>query len=193
MPGDPESSITLLNRAQAGDDLALNDLLARYIPRLRRWASGRLPKGVASMLDTGDLVQEAVVNAMKRLNVFEVRTEGALQAYLRQAVHNRIIDLYRRSARRPGRSELSDEQKSNDLSPLDAAIGAETMERYERALATLREEERQGVVLRVEFGLSWEEIATQLQKPTPAAARMMVKRAIERLADAMAPTDVNTQ
>jgi len=34
-----ESSVELLTRAQSGDDAALNSLLARYLPRLTRWAS----------------------------------------------------------------------------------------------------------------------------------------------------------
>ena len=50
---DPERSVDLLRMAQAGDEQARDDLLARYLPRLERWASRRLPLGVRSMLDTG--------------------------------------------------------------------------------------------------------------------------------------------
>jgi RNA polymerase sigma factor (sigma-70 family) len=184
--GDPESSLNLLLRAQSGGQAALNDLLARYLPRLERWASGRLPMGVRTMLETGDLVQDAVVNALRHLSTLEIRTEGALQAYLRQAVNNRIIDLFRRSARRPARTPLPDGLLARGTSPLDAAIGVEAMEQYERALAALREEDRQAIVLRVEFGLDYDEVARQLEKPTAAAARMAVKRAIARVAEAMA-------
>ena len=70
-------------------------------------------------------------------------------------------------------------------SPEEAAIGAEALERYERALASLKKEERHAIVLRVELGLDYEEIATQLGKPTADAARMAVTRAIVRLADKM--------
>jgi RNA polymerase sigma-70 factor (ECF subfamily) len=180
-----DSSVDLLLKAQAGDDEALNGLLARYLPRLQRWASGRLPTGVRTMLDTGDLVQDAIINALRHLNTLEVRTEGALQAYLRRAVNNRIIDLYRRAARRPAREEIPEDAEARGTSPLEAAIGAEALERYERALTCLRDEERQAIVLRVELGLDYDEMAVQLGKPSAAAARMAVTRAIARLAEEM--------
>jgi RNA polymerase sigma factor (sigma-70 family) len=181
-----DSSVDLLLKAQSGDENALNRLLARYLPRLERWASGRLPSGVRTMLDTGDLVQDAVINALRHLDTFEIRTEGALLAYLRRAVNNRITDLYRRAAtRRQVRGEMPEEIVAPGISPLVAAIGAETLEHYERALATLSDPERQAIVLRVELGLSYEEIAAQLPKPSADAARMAVTRAITRLAAEM--------
>jgi RNA polymerase sigma factor (sigma-70 family) len=184
-----DSSVDLLLKAQSGNEDALNRLLARYLPRLERWASGRLPSGVRTMLDTGDLVQDAVINALRHLNTFEIRTEGALLAYLRRAVNNRITDLYRRAAkRRQVRGEMPEEPEeiaAGGPSPLVAAIGAEALEHYERALATLNEGERQAIVLRVELGLSYEEMAAQLPKPSADAARMAFTRAIARLAAEM--------
>jgi len=75
VPGD--SSVDLLMKAQAGDGDALDQLLARYLPRLRRWASGRLPSSPRTMMDTGDLVQDAVISALRHLSTLEVRTDGA--------------------------------------------------------------------------------------------------------------------
>src|ERR1700730_9113739 len=96
-----DRSVDLLIKAQSGDDDALDRLLARYLPRLRKWASGRLPSSARTMMDTGDLVQDAVISAMRHLNRLEIRTDGALLVYLRKAVNNRIIDAYRRAGRRP--------------------------------------------------------------------------------------------
>src|SRR6266850_2456332 len=152
-----ESSVELLTRAQSGDDAALNSLLARYLPRLRRWASGRLPAGMRTMLDTNDLVQDAVINALRNLDTLEIRTEGTLQAYLRRAVNNRIIDLYRRAGRRPARQEMPEDAASPAASPLEAAIGAEAVESYERALAMLSAADQEAIVLRVEMGLDFDE------------------------------------
>jgi RNA polymerase sigma-70 factor (ECF subfamily) len=180
-----DSSIDLLVRAQGGDDDALNRLLARYLPRLQRWASGRLPGGARDLLDTGDLVQEAVVRALRHLDTLEIRSEGALQAYLRQVVNNRIIDLYRQSGRRPVRDELSTDVEARTASPLEVAIGSEALDRYEAALIRLSEAERQAIVLRVEMGYDYTELAAELKKPTPAAARMAVTRALARLAQEM--------
>jgi RNA polymerase sigma factor (sigma-70 family) len=182
-----DSSVELLRKAQSGDGEALNGLLIRYLPRLKRWASGRLPAGMRTMLDTNDLVQDAIINSLRNLDSLEIRTEGTLQAYLRRAVNNRIIDLYRRAARRPTREELPDDAESLATSPLEAAIGAEALESYERALAALSDGDREAIVLRVELGFDFEEIATQLGKPSADAARMAVSRAITRLADEMRP------
>jgi RNA polymerase sigma-70 factor (ECF subfamily) len=137
------------------------------------------------MLDTGDLVQDAVINSLRHLNTLEIRTEGALQAYLRRAVNNRITDLYRRAGRRQTRGEMPEEIVAAGTSPLEAAIGAEALENYERALASLNDAERQAIVLRVELGLNFEEMAAQLGKPSADAARMAVTRAITRLAAEM--------
>src|SRR6185436_18319376 len=93
-----DSTFELVERAKSGDDDALNQLFARYLPPLRRWASGRLPQWTRDLMDTDDLVQETVVRAVKRIDRFESRHEGALQAYLRQAVVNRIRDEVRRSS-----------------------------------------------------------------------------------------------
>lgn len=177
--------MNLLRRAQEGDEEALNALLERYIPRLERWASPRLPTSLKTMLATGDVVQEAIINALRNLKNLEIRSDGAFQAYLRQAVNNRIIDLLRRKGRRPSRVELSDGVIAEDTSPLDAAIGSEATERYERALAQLTDDERHLVVLRVEFALDFAEIAKQLGKPSADAARMAFKRALTKLADLM--------
>jgi RNA polymerase sigma-70 factor (ECF subfamily) len=185
LPGD--ASVDLLIKAQAGDDEALNRLLARYLPRLLRWASGRLPASGRSMIDTGDLVQDAIISALRHLNAIEIRTDGALHAYLRQAVNNRIIDAYRRAGRRPGREELPEDAVGADASPLEVAIGAEALERYETALARLSEDDRRAIVLRVEFGYDYTELAAELGKPSVDAARMAVTRALARLAQEMAP------
>ncbi len=180
-----ESSVDLLLRARAGDDAALDTLLARYLPRLRRWASGRLPWGARTMVDTGDVVQDAVMAALKHLNTVELRGSGSIQAYLRQAVNNRLTDLYRRSARRPRREDLPEHAAATSTSPLEAAIGSEALRRYEEALSRLKEEDRQAVVLRIELGCDYTEIADELGKPSLPAARVAVSRALARLAAEM--------
>jgi RNA polymerase sigma factor (sigma-70 family) len=182
---NPGSSVDLLIKAQAGDAEALNGLLSRYLPRLRRWASGRLPGGLRSMLDTGDLVQDAMINALRNLSALEIRTDASLLIYLRRAVQNRIIDLYRRSGRRPGREELSDDIAGHGPSPLALAISAETVEWYERALANLTDEEQDVIFMSLELGFGPKEIAEHLGKPSADAARMAVNRAVDRLAAEM--------
>ncbi len=65
------------------------------------------------------------------------------------------------------------------------SIGRQTLERYERALSRLKPAERETVIARVELGLSFKEIATELGKPSPDAVRMAVNRSLLRLAQEM--------
>ncbi len=183
------SSQTLLARAQAGDRTALDSLIARYLPRLQRWATGRLPRWARDVAETQDLVQETLFQTFQKITTFEPRGDGALYAYLRQAILNRIRDELRRAKRRPLRNELDSQARDAGRSPLEDAIGREALERYERALATLRAEEREAVVAKIELGYTNREIADLLGKPTANAARMAVERAIVRLATAMGEPD----
>jgi RNA polymerase sigma-70 factor, ECF subfamily len=180
---DSEASVELLARVRNGDREALERLLRRYVPALRRWASGRLPRWARDIAETEDLVQDAVIKSVRRLGEFEVRHDGALQAYLRQAVLNRIRDECRRVANRPHVDALHDGVPDRGLSPLEAAIGHEGVARYEAALRGLRDEDREAVVGRVEMGYSYQELAVMLGKRTPDAARVAVSRALVKLAE----------
>jgi RNA polymerase sigma-70 factor (ECF subfamily) len=181
--GSWESTLSLLTRARAGDDEALNDLFGRYLPVLRRWASGRLPRWARDVSDTHDLVQETLLHTFRKIDAFDHRGEGALQAYLRQAVMNRIRDELRRADRRPAALALDSGRPDPGLSPLEAAIGAEVVERYEAALDRLSADDRELIVARVEFGMTYAELAQATGKPSSDAARMAIGRALIRLAE----------
>jgi RNA polymerase sigma-70 factor (ECF subfamily) len=180
---DPTSD--LLDRARAGDEVALNDLFTRHIPRLRQWASGRLPRWARDIADTTDLIHDTVIVTIRHLDHFEHRGDGALQAYLRQAVINRIRNELRKLAARGAPATLDSGIADTATSPLDAAIASQALERYDAALERLKPEEREAVVSRLEFGLSYAELAEALGKPTANAARMTVVRALTRLAREM--------
>ena len=183
--GEAESTFHLIQRFRGGDSQALEQLFARHLPRLQRWAKGRLPQWARDMADTQDLVQETLLQTFNRMNVFEPTREGALQAYLRQAVMNRIRDEIRRVGRRPAHDELGGTEVDRARSPLEMAVGMEQLERYESALARLRPEERESIILRVELGYSYEELARMLGKPTSGAAHQATRRALLRLAKEM--------
>ena len=182
-----ESTFDLLARARQGDDRALEPLFARYLPRLRRWASGRLPRWARDAGDTQDLVQETLIAVFKQVDRFEPRREGAFQAYLRQAVMNRIRNAVRDRSRRPDGTSIDDALPSRDESPLERTIGTERLERYEAALARLRSIDREAIVARVEMGCSYQEMAAMLGLPSPNAARKAAQRALVRLAAELAP------
>jgi RNA polymerase sigma-70 factor (ECF subfamily) len=181
----PDVTSVLLARIRAGDQGALDDLCARYRPRLYRWATGRVPRGARGAIDTEDIVQDTLIKALRRLHDFEVRHEGALQAYLRQAILNRIRDEARRVAARSDPSTIDSQIAGADPSPIDEAVGRDYAERYEAALQRLRQDEREAIVLRVEFNYSYQEVAEAMNKPSADAARMAISRALLRLSAEM--------
>jgi RNA polymerase sigma-70 factor (ECF subfamily) len=180
-----DRTLDLLARAREGDRGALDQLFARHIPLLRRWASGRLPRWARDIADTPDLVQETVLQTFTHLDTFEPRGDGALQAYLRQAFVNRVRNELRRAATRPAPEGFDSDVPANDTSPFEAALFRETSEKYETGLAQLKPEEREAIVTRIEFGLSYAELAEALGKPSADAARMTVVRALVKLARSM--------
>jgi RNA polymerase sigma-70 factor (ECF subfamily) len=184
-PNGLESTAALLALVRSGDAAARERLVARYLPILRRWARGRLPAGARGLSDTDDLVQVTLLRALDHVDDFESRHEGAFLAYLRRILLNATRDEIRRAVRRPAGEDLSADLPDPAPSVLEQTIGREVLERYEAALVSLPEEPREAVILRVEFGYTYPEIAEALGKPSSNAARMMVARALVRLAEAL--------
>ena len=178
-----EPTIELVVRAREGDRMAVEALLQRSIPSLRRFAHGRLPAAARGSLDTGDLVQETVLHVLRRLDTFEPRHVGAMQAYLRQSVINRIRDEVRRIGRHPTPAELPEDLASELPSPLEEAVRAEAYERYRAVLVQLSPRDREMVVARIEAQWNLGEIAQRFNMRTVDGARMAVTRALRRLMD----------
>src|SRR5215510_7364530 len=180
-----EPTMELVVRARKGDRTATEALLERCLPQLQRWAHGRLPIAARGSLDTNDLVQDAALNLVKRLEIFEPRHVGAMQGYLRQSVINRIRDEVRKIGRHAPPTELPEDHPSDQTSPLESAIQTEAYDRYRVALARLEPKDRELIVARVEVQWTVAEIAQRFGMRTVDATRMAVSRAVRRLTDHM--------
>jgi RNA polymerase sigma-70 factor, ECF subfamily len=179
--GDVSSSLSLVLRARDGDDAAREELCARYLPRLRRWAHGRLPVAARDHLDTEDIVQDTLMQSVRRLDQFLPQHEHAFCAYVCETLRNRLRDAVRRAAARPSGAPMSSQEPTPEPSPLEQAVGHQTLARYEAALQRLRPSDRELVVARVELGLGYDEIADLTAKSSIASARVAVSRALVRL------------
>ena len=178
-----ETSLRLLARAQRGDAVALEALMGRYLTRLQRWAHGRLPAAARTMVDTDDLVQDTLLSTLRHLGSFAPRHDGALLAYLRQAVVNRIRNELRRHLPEVDGSVELDGLPSPLPSPLERAAGRQALEQYECALAKLDEQDRSAIIGRFEMGYSYQALARAMDRPSPEAARKLTERALRRLMD----------
>jgi RNA polymerase sigma factor (sigma-70 family) len=179
----------LIHRIRAGDDAAREELFGRMLPPLKRWARGRLPDRARALTETDDLVQASLVRALARVNDFNPGGPGAFLAYLHQILLNCIRDEIRRTTRRPAQESLS-ERESEALpeertAMLERTLGTRTIAAYDGALSRLSEGQQHAVILRVEFGFSFPEIAGILGRSSANAARMQVARAMVRLAEMM--------
>jgi RNA polymerase sigma factor (sigma-70 family) len=182
-----ESTTELIRRVREGDQKSLDRLVQRHLAPLRRFATGRLPRWARDLADTDDLVQDTLLRTLSRIDTFDMRGAGALHAYLRQAVMNRLKDELRRKRRVPPLVDVNEMELAGEGSPLEETIGREAAARYVAALARLEPEEREAIIGRVEMEYSYAELAEILGKPTADAARKAARRALLRLAEEMKP------
>jgi RNA polymerase sigma-70 factor (ECF subfamily) len=105
--------------------------------------------------------------------------------YLQRVLMNIIRDEYRRAQRLPDAEPLTEGLVDEERSAVEQTLGLEFLAAYDRALEQLTVTQREALVMRVEFGFRFPEIAKALGKPTPNAARMVVMRALVRVAELM--------
>jgi RNA polymerase sigma-70 factor, ECF subfamily len=181
-----ESTASLLVRVRKGSGSAREELAGRYLALLTRWAHGRIPRAARDLVDTEDIVQSTIMRALNNVHKFEARGEGAFLGYLRQILMNQILDEARRAKRRPKHVELDHTMgATNSPSPLEEAIGRDRLERYETSMAQLGDAQREAVVLRLEMGMRYRDIAEALDLSSAEAARALVGRGMVHLARLM--------
>ena len=181
-----ETTTDLMQAYHDGDLAARDQLFERCLKLLRSWAHGRLPSAGRGMADTDDLVQVSMLRAFNNLDRFEASRPGALLAYMRTILLNSIRDELRRSQRKPLGSTLEQSQLADPAAGvLERVIGQETLDQYEQALSKLTEKQRNAVILRLEFEMTYPEIAAELQVESSDSVRMLVVRGLTELVRTM--------
>jgi RNA polymerase sigma-70 factor (ECF subfamily) len=180
-----ETTQQLLDRVRNGENEAREELIARFLPALRGWARGRLPSHSRGLVETDDLVQDALLRALSRVDSFEPERPGSFLSYLHQVLINRLRDAILREDRRRRREQIAAGDMLGREELLERSLGVDRVRAYESALARLEASQQQAVILRVEFGLRYAEIAQVLGRSSANAVRMQVVRALARMAELM--------
>jgi len=187
-----EQTVLLVQRAQADDHEALEQLFQRYLPRVRRIASLRLGTRQHQLLDVDDVTQEAMTDAFRSLTKFDVRSDATFLCWLSKLVENRIRMALRqgRAQKRGGGKErrFADAPDSlresgllgNLTTPSRHAIASELDEALVTALQQLSERERELIIQRFHCRMSYEEIAQELELSGADVARASYNRALAK-------------
>ena len=176
----------VLARAKSGDEAAQENLVRRHLESLLRIAHGRLPDSTRGEYETQDVVQDTFYRVFRNLRDIESRGPGSFLAYLTIVMNNIIRDARRRAANRPDLEPLNEDVISTEPLPDDIAALKEKLDAYHRVLMILPEKQQNVFRLRMELGMSYQQIADQLGIENPNTVRMQVVRGIARLAHQMA-------
>jgi len=198
-------SVVLVKRAQAGDEVARNELFERYYPRVYHIVRGRMGSLLRRFAQPEDLVQETFGAALRSFDRFEVHHEASLIHWLARLAENQIRDAAKHlntAKNDPGREvPLADSRsdvhaRSNALANRLAAsitgvpdklIRTEMLEALHESLEALSEEQRELILLRDFAGGSWEFVAQEVGRPSAHAAMEAYRRAKTRLAQSLGP------
>lgn len=196
----PESTETqeLLAQAQAGDAVAVNNLLDRHRAALRRMVDLRMDRALSRRVDASDIVQDTLVEANRRLRDYLQNPVMPFHLWLRHMARDRLIDAHRRHRVAERRSldreqsltappnldhstmELAAQLYDSELTPAAAATWHELQLRFQAAIETLDEHDREIVLMRHFEQLSNQDVAATLGL-SEAAASMRYLRAVRRL------------
>jgi RNA polymerase sigma-70 factor (ECF subfamily) len=183
----------LLQQIRGGERSAIDELFSRHRPELRRLVHLRLDPKLRRRLDPSDVVQEAQMEALRRLDNYLQQPPMAFRLWLRQITYDRLlmvrrqhIQAERRTVERdvalPDHSSvlLAQQLLAGGSSPSEQLAKRELARRVNRAVAELAETDREILLMRNFEGLSNQE-ASQVLGINPAASSQRYGRALLRL------------
>lgn len=186
----------LVALAQAGDESAVNRLYEVYGERILWMVRMRMNKELRSALESMDIVQDTLVNALRGLGGFTYKNEGDFVRWLSKIAENELrgslrkLHADKRDIRRVVRFDSDTSATAGRDAGIPAPVGYTTpsvimskrddLARLEKAIGDLKPEYRQVIVLIKIDGLSYNEMGKKLGK-TDDAVRKLVSRAMAEL------------
>ncbi|MEP7010423.1 MAG: sigma-70 family RNA polymerase sigma factor [Acidobacteriota bacterium] len=181
MSSPMDSTRGLFLRARDGDMEAREKLWKKLRERLCRYAHGKLPRRLRSLVETEDVVQNVLARTIRRADVFDPKHSGAFGVNLFTALKHELIDQYRHASRQPVEGETATSLAAQGLSPMEEAIEKEKLDRVITARSRLSDEDQALLNARLDLDLPYGDVALLFAKPSPDAARVAYERAIKRL------------
>lgn len=200
---DVTESMRLVQRAQQGDDAAMNELIQRYEPRLRRIVRIKLSYRLRRVVESVDIVQDTFRAAAEHIEDLELRSTASILQWLSRIAENRMLDTHRHfyGLKRDKTREvrMADPRGEDDAgefrpgavvpdagpTPEEEASRRELARLVDEAVAQLPEDYREVIMLRTYYGGSWDYVAEQMNRTNGDAARQLHRRARIRLARIM--------
>ncbi len=165
----------LLWGVKRGSARALRRLYGKYADDLLTLATNLLCRRDAAE----DVLQDVFIRFIESLDDFELT--GSLRGYLVTCVANRSRDVRRRERCRTARGlDAAASAESRQQGPLQTAIASEEGDRLDAALARLPCEQRETVLLHLQGGLRFREIA-QVQNVSAKTAESRYRYGLNRL------------
>jgi len=195
MPAETDPVITeLVARLRTGDHAALAELFDRHREKLRRMVQLRLDQRLGGRVSASDVLQEAYIDALKRVDHFFEKPDQSIFGWLRLVVGQRLADVHREhlAQKRSAGREVSLHGGATDSaclvacllgnrsSPSHAADRNEVYAKLEQALDQMDPIDREVLALRHFEELSNTETAALLGIQSAAASKRYV-RALARL------------
>ncbi len=199
MADDIRTTLTLVQKAKAGEGEALNLLFDRYVPRILRIVRMRIGSGLRGRMESMDVVQDVMIRAIRAFDQFEAKDEAAFLHWISKLVQNEIRDLadYHNAEKRNVGREVTASNESTDNRSVLSQIPADSMYRpsfqvrlkedvlqLETALDQLPEKQKEVIIMRQYEGMSFKDIGEKIEC-SEDAARMQFARAMDRLTDLM--------
>jgi RNA polymerase sigma-70 factor (ECF subfamily) len=170
--------------AREGDPAALNELVGALSPMLLRYARAQLRRDLRARMGASDVVQGALLEALRDLPAFSGSTMAELRAWVRGILRRNVLDDVKAQAvaqRRAVSAErpLEGDRASPATSPSQKVARLEQVVEIARFVDDLPEAARRTIHLWL-ADHSIREIAQELGKTEQAAASLL-KRALEHL------------
>lgn len=168
--------ITLVLKAQKGDETAFEELYNSFVSDIYRYTASRIPEEHAS-----DLVSEVFFRIWKKLHTFQGHADGQFRAWMFTIAHHRVIDFYRSNKQVLPIEEGMEFEDQDDMNDPRHAYGVEKdFARTQKALQKLPEKQQEALVLSYLNDMTHQEIA-EIMKEREGNVRILIHRGLKRL------------